>query len=321
MTDPAKSTLRGALFALLAFAIFATADTLVKYLGGFYAPFQILFFSVTLSFPLVLFMLIGDPEKATLRPVHPYWTAFRTLAVILTGATAFYAFATIPLAQVYAILFAAPLIITILSIPILGERVGPHRWAAVALGLVGVLIVVRPGTSELTLGHFAAISAAVTSSFASIIVRKIGRDERTPVMMLYPMLANFIAMGALMPRFYDPMPVEHLGLLALFSFLAFTAGLLLIAAYRMADAAIVAPMQYSQILWAAGYGWFLFGETADRTTWVGAGVVIISGLYIVLRESLAGISETTPVLRTKSRPETGTAPRVSTIEKMQPPGG
>ncbi|MEO1790309.1 MAG: DMT family transporter, partial [Pseudomonadota bacterium] len=194
MTNPYKSPIGGALFALSGFAIFSTHDVIVKYLGGFYAPFQIVFFSVVLSFPLVLIMLIGEKGAGTLRPVHPWWTALRTVAVAVTASCAFYAFATVPLTQVYALLFAMPLLITVLSIPILGERVGIHRWAAVVIGLIGVVIVLRPGAGGLGLGHLAAITAAGSGSLAAIIVRKIGRDERNAVLLLFPMLANFVAM-------------------------------------------------------------------------------------------------------------------------------
>ena len=317
MTDSARSNLRGAALALSAFALFAAHDVVVKFLGGEFAVFQIIFFSVLLSFPLVLLMLMRDATKGTLIPVHPWWTAFRTLAIIITGSSAFYAFSSIPLAQVYAILFAAPLLITILSIPVLGEQVGIHRWGAIIVGLAGVLIVIRPGATDLELGHLAAVAAAVCGALASVIVRKIGRDERSAVLLLYPMMANFVAMGVLLPFVYRPMPIEHLGALALISLLAFTAGLLLIAAYKAGDAAIVAPMQYSQILWAAGYGTFFFSEVGDRMTWVGAAVIIASGIYIVLRESLSGISRTTPVLRTRTRPDTGTTPRVGSTDPSQ----
>ncbi len=317
MTDSARSNLRGATFALCAFALFAAHDVVVKFLGGEYAVFQIIFFSVLLSFPLVLLMLMRDATKGTLIPVHPWWTAFRTLAIIVTGSSAFYAFSAIPLAQVYAILFAAPLLITILSIPVLGEKVGIHRWAAIAVGLAGVLVVIRPGATDLELGHLAAVAAAICGAFASVIVRKIGRDERSAVLLLYPMMANFVAMGFLLPFIYRPMPIEHLGALGLISILAFSAGLLLIAAYKTGDAAVVAPMQYSQILWAAGYGAFFFGESSDRMTWIGAAIIIASGIYIVLRESLSGISRTTPVLRTRTRPDTGTAPRVGSADQSQ----
>ena len=110
----------------------------------------------------------------TLRPVHPWWVMARTAAALVTGVSAFYAFSVLPLAQVYAFIFAAPMFITILSIPMLGEKVGIHLWAAVAMGLVGVLIVLRPGAEPLTLGHAAGITAAAGSAFASVIARKIG---------------------------------------------------------------------------------------------------------------------------------------------------
>lgn len=319
MTEASKSNLRGVFFALMAFGLFATHDVVVKYLGGQYSPFQLIFFSVLLSFPLVMLMLMRDSTRATLIPVHPWWTALRTVAAMITGSTAFYAFSTLPLAQTYAILFAAPLLITIFSIPILGEKVGKHRLAAVFVGLIGVLVVIRPGAAPLGLGHLAALTAAVCGALASIIVRKIGRDERNAVLLLYPMMANFVVMACLMPIFYRPMPVEDLGLVGVIAVLAFTGGLCVIAAYKAGDAAVVAPMQYSQILWAAVYGAFFFAEMPDSWTIAGASIIIVSGLYIVLRESLSGISLTTPVLRTRSRAETGTSPRVSTMQKMGEP--
>lgn len=318
MTEPARSTLKGAALALSAFALFATHDVIVKFLGGHYTPFQIIFYSVLLSFPLVVLMLIGDAEKSTLRPIHPWWSAIRVIAIIISASCGFFAFATIPLAQVYPILFAAPLLITVLSIPILGERVGPHRWGAVIVGLVGVLVVIRPGSAELGLGHFAAIASAMFSALASIIVRKVGREERNAVLLVYPMLGNFLAMGALMPFVYVPMPFEHLAAVAVLATLAFVAGLLIIQAYKTADAAVVAPMQYSQIIWAAIFGWAIFKEAADGVTWIGAAIIIASGLYIVVRESLAGNSRTTPVLKTQTPRMTGYVPKVSGVEKAAP---
>ena len=109
---------RGALFALAAFAIFATHDVFVKTLGAVYSPVQIVFFSVLLSFPFATIMLMRDAKPGTLLPKHPWWMALRTGAAVLTGVSAFYAFSVLPLAQTYAILFAAPLLITILAIPV-----------------------------------------------------------------------------------------------------------------------------------------------------------------------------------------------------------
>ena len=317
MTSMQKSNLRGALFALAAFGIFATHDVVVKYLGGNYAAFQIIFFSVLFAFPLVMLMLMRDQTRGTLIPAHPWWTATRTVAAVITGSAAFYAFSVLPLAQVYAILFAAPLLITLLAIPILGERVGIHRGVAVVVGLIGVLVVLRPGATELNFGHAAALIAAFGGAMASIIVRKIGKDERSQVLLLYPMMANFVLMAAILPFVYRPVPLGDLGLMAVISGLGLLGGILVIAAYKAADAAIVAPMQYSQILWAAVYGVLFFDELPDVWTWVGAGIIIASGLYIVLRESVSGISATKPVLRTQTRAETGTMPRVSGLEKLQ----
>lgn len=301
MSHKQTSSLQGALFSLGAFALFATHDVFIKLLGSTYTPFQIIFFTTLLSFPLSTMMLMRDETRDNLRPHHPWWTALRTVCAVIATVCAFYAFSNLPLAQTYAILFATPLIITLLSIPVLGERVGWRRGLAVLVGLGGVIIVLRPGSTELQLAHVAALGAALFSSMAGVIVRKIGRDERSVVLILYPLLANFLLMAALMPSGYEPMPLLHMGYLALISILGFSAGLLLIAAYRMAEAAIVAPMQYSQIVWASLFGALIFGERVDAVTILGAAVIIGSGLYIVFRENAGGTSTTTPVLRTRSR--------------------
>lgn len=301
----------GAFYALAAFAVFSTHDVVIKFLGGSYAPFQIIFFSTLFSFPLVMFMLIRDRTEGHLRPVHPWWTLFRTIAAMVNTASAFYAFSVLPLAQVYALIFATPLIITILSIPVLGEHVGFHRWAAVIVGLIGVIIVLRPGATEFTLGHMAALSCAGFGAFASVVVRKVGREERTAVLMLYPLIANFVVMGLAMSFFYRPFPLMDLGSVGLVSLLGFTGGVVLILAYRASEAAIVAPMQYSQIIWATIFGYFIFGEKVDMPTILGAGIIILSGLYIVFREASGGHSENTPVLRTRSRASSAASFRIS----------
>jgi S-adenosylmethionine uptake transporter len=314
-----RSNLKGAVFALLAFALYATHDVFIKELGSTFPPFQIVFFSTLLSFPMITLMLMRDQTSGTLLPVHPWWTALRTVCSVIIAGSAFYAFSNLPLAEVYAILFAAPMLITVLSIPILGERVGIHRWGAVIVGLIGVLVVLRPGAAELNLGHAAALAASIGSSLVAVIIRKIGRDERSAVLLLYPMMANVLVMGAILPFVYVPVEGIHFAMFAAMSALGFAGGLLIIAAYKSADAAIVAPMQYSQLVWAAIFGYFFFAEFPDLWTWVGAAIIIASGLYIVLRESLRGATSTTPVLRTRSHPDTGVRPRASAIEKLSDP--
>ena len=309
---------KGALLALAAFGIYATHDALVKLLGADYAPAQLIFFSTLFSFPLAMVMMMRDPEPGTLRPVHPWWIALRTGAGVVTGLSAFYAFTVLPLAQVYAIVFAQPLLITLLAIPILGERIGPRRGLAVIAGLLGVLVVLRPGGTALSLGHAAALLAAVTGSLSSIVVRRIGHEERPVVLLLYPMLANLAVAACAMPSVYRPMEAEHMGLIAFLSCLGWIGGVVIIMAYKAGEAVVVAPMQYVQIVFATFYGFMFFGEMVDGTTAIGTGIIVASGLYIVLREESPGTSRHRPVLSTKSktRPETATAPRPSTLQRL-----
>jgi S-adenosylmethionine uptake transporter len=296
-----NSSLRGALLSLAAFGLYSTHDVIVKVLGEQYAPFQVIFFSVLLGFPFVTLMLMRDKTDGNLRPRHPWWVAVRTLAALLNVVAGFYAFSVLPLAQAYAIFFAMPILITLMAIPMLGERVGLHRGLAVVAGLVGVIVVLQPGSVPLGLGQLAALAAALTGAFVSVIVRRIGQDERSAVLMLYPMMLNFMATGAVLPFVYRPMPVEHLGLLALMALLGFVATLLVIEAYRTAPAIIVAPMQYSQIVWAAVYGFIFFDEEIDLPTLAGTAIIVASGIYIVLREGQPNVSENRPVLQNRGR--------------------
>ena len=308
-----SGNIKGALFALLAFALYSAHDVIVKSLGGSYSTFQIIFFSGLFSFPLVFLLHLREKNADNLIPKHPWWTSLRVVTTVMTGLSAFYAFSTLPMAQVYAFLFGMPLVITVLAIPILGEKVGRHRWAAVIVGLIGVLIVLRPGSADLSLGHFAALTAAFCGAFSSLIVRKIGKDERTMVLLVYPIFGSLLLMGALMPMSYVPLGLIDLGLLAAMSVLAVLASLCIIAAYKVGEAGFVAPMHYSQMIWAVVYGFAFFDELPDQMTIIGSSVIIASGLYVVFRETRTSISKNTPVLRNRSRAETGVLPRVSLI--------
>lgn len=316
MSDHAtKSNGQGAVLALLAFAIYATHDAVVKVLGETYSAVQIVFFAALLSFPVISVILLNDKRGGSLRPIHPWWVVLRAICTVITGVCAFYAFSSLPLAQVYPILFAMPLLITVLAIPVLGERVGFHRWAAVIIGLCGVLIVVRPGVATLQMGHLAALTAAFCGSLASIIVRKIGQEERSVVLLLSPLLGNFIAMGAVVPLVWVPLQLADLGLLLVVAIFGLVGAFLSILAYRKAEAVIVAPMQYSQIVWAVFFGYMFFDEAVDAPTMVGATIVILSGLYIVFREARPNVSSNQPVLETRGRTETVTTPRSSLLQR------
>ena len=317
MPTPKQSNLQGAFFGLLAFGIFSTHDVIIKSLGGNYSAVQIVFFSALFTFPLLTVVMIGDHEPGTLRPKHPWWVLLRSVCGALSALSAFYAFSVLPLADVYPIMFAAPLLITILAVPILGETVRLRRGIAVVMGLVGVLVVLQPGSAALGTGQIAALVAAISGALNSIVVRKIGAEERSVVMILYPMIANFILMGIALPFVYQPLPLIDFGALIVVAVLVLLAMWCLIAAYRRADAVLVAPMQYSQIIWAAIFGALLFDEYPTTETYIGTTIIILSGLYILRRESTGETSENKPVLQTRTRIGLSTGLRVGTLLKRQ----
>ena len=274
----------------------------VKFLGETYSPFQIVFFSTLFGFPIVTVMLMRDREDGNLRPRHPWWTRCAPSPSVITTSSAFYAFSVLPLAQTYAIIFAAPLLITILAIPILGENVGWRRSLAVTVGLIGVLVVLRPGATALSAGHLAALAAAVFSAIAAVIVRKIGSDERSAVLLLYPMMANFVLMGCAMPFVYQPMPPPHLGGFALIAILGFCGGALPHRGLspgerrgRRADAVFPDPL--------GGASTASSSSTRRRTGTPASApaIIIASGVYVVFREERPNVSKNRPVLATTSR--------------------
>jgi S-adenosylmethionine uptake transporter len=311
-----QSNLNGALLALTSFGIYATADAIVKFMGASYSPFQNIFFSTLFGFPLVAIMLMGDQREGNLRPRKPKTTLLRSGLVVLNVLCGFYAFSALPLSEAYPIFFSSPMLITLFAIPILGEKVGLHRGIAILVGLLGVVVVLRPGHSHLGLGHLAAVAASIIFAVNSILVRVTGASERSVVIMLYPMIANFVVTGIALPFVYIPMPIQHLGLIAAMSTMGFIAGLLSIAAYRRAQAAIIAPMQYSQIIWASAYGALIFGEKHDVWTVIGTGIIIASGVYIVMRESKPAVSNTRPVTEERSRFDLGLLPRLTSMFKF-----
>lgn len=315
MTQSAHSNnVSAALYGLLAFSLFAMHDIIVKVLGASYSAFQIVFFTALFSFPLVTLSLMKDKTEGTLRPVHPWWLALRSISGSASAVFAYYAFSQLPLSQAYAILFCAPLIITLLAIPMLGETIRLRRGIAVLVGLAGVLVVLRPGSTELGLGQLAAFFSATTGALNSIIVRKIGREERPAVMVLYPMMTNFLLMAAVLPFVYVPVELGDLGLFAVIALLVLMAMLSLVRAYDRGNALNVAPMQYSQIIWAAVFGALLFQDYPDWQTYAGTAIIVVSSLYILKREK-SGASKNSPVSRTRTRSGHASGMRVGAFLK------
>lgn len=281
----ATSPMRGALCGLGAFGLYALYDMKIKFLGADYSPVQILFYAGLFVLPMYLVQLRLDPAGGSLWPVLPRWTAARSAVVLVSGVLGAYGFSVLPLAECYAIFFLMPVLIALLAIPVLGERLDWPRGLAILAGFVGVLIVLRPGQSPLLPAHFAMLAAATLGALNYIIVRRISGVERPGVLLLYPTLLQFIALAPVLPFVWQPMPPAHLGLTALMGLELFIGGFLVVAAYRQAPVAVVAPMQYSQIFWAVILGALVFGEAIDAPTWAGIGVIVAAGLFILSRAS------------------------------------
>ncbi len=310
MSDAPHSPVRGLGCAFAAFAVFATHDAIIKALGVNFSVFQIIFFAMLFAFVPMSVLMLADRQVDNFRPNHPWLILLRSVTTVIAMSAAFYAFTVLPLAEVYALLFATPLLITAMSAMLLGETVRVQRWAAVVVGLIGVLIVLRPGVTQISFGHICALVAAFCSSLGSIIMRKIGGEERTAVMILYPMLSSILVMALALPFVYHPMDVAELGLFAGVGVLSVLAQFMIIAAYRIAPAAVIAPSQYSQILWATLFGVLFFNEWPDSWVGVGASVIIASGIFIVWRESRPSVSMRNPILRNPNpRYDAGPSPK------------
>lgn len=293
----AGSLFKGVWFALAAFATFSTHDALIKSVQG-HSVFQVAFFVVLFSFVPFTFFLAVDQQKKSLRPVLPGLVALRCLFTLGSLLCAFYAFSLLPMTEVYPLIFAAPVLITILAIPVLGEKVRLIRWVAIFTGLLGVLIVLRPGQSSLSIGHLAGLGAATCVAFTAIVTRKIGAREHSGTLILYPMLVNFVVTGLFVVFNYQPMDGRTVLTLAAIGLLSVVAQTLLITAYRVSEAQFVAPMQYSQMIWAIIFGMLFFGDAPDRYVLIGSAVIILSGLLFVWREVVASVTQ--PILRTRN---------------------
>lgn len=278
----------GIFLALCAYAVYAWGDGLIKAIGGQLSIFEIGFFNILFA-GIFLFFLKPDGERW-----HGFWQMQRPWAVharavsgLVAGVLGVYAFTTIPLAEVYALIFLAPLFVTLLSIVVLKEQVGPWRWLAIIAGLVGILLVVRPGFRELELGHFAALIVAFLAAGTIILMRSLAGEKQTTmlgVLVGYGLLFNGVAMLAT-SSFAVP-EWKLLGMLVLTG--ACTAGghRLQLLATRLSPANQIAPTHYSQIVWAVVIGAAFFAEYPDWIALVGLAVVVGSGLLTLVRERI-----------------------------------
>lgn len=272
-------TALGIALALVSYGLYATGDALVKGVGERMGMFEIGLLGTLFS---ILPALAGKPKDDRWRDTFKFnrpWLVHlvgvtRTASAVLVT----YSFLTIPLAEVYCIIFMLPLFTTSLSVLILREKVSLTRWALVLLSFVGVLIMVRPGFRELQLGHLTAVGCAILAAASVIATRLTSGNERRLSLFVMPLLytllfnAAMLSFGFTLPAWGDVAQLFVCGIIGGVGYL------LQIAALERAPASRIAPMQYSQIVWALIYGALFFSEFPDAIGLVGLVVVVIAGL-------------------------------------------
>jgi drug/metabolite transporter (DMT)-like permease len=296
-TRPDQSRALGILLRVAATTSFAFMAAMIKlgYEAGVATP-ELAFYRFAFGLPPLLAWIWWSGNPGAWRTQRPMAHAWRAIVGLSTMLLAFSALAYLPLAESTTIGFAAPLFAVMLSALVLKEKVGVHRWSAVVLGLVGVLLVMRPeGRGLPAIGLALAVAAAFGVGVVTITIRQIGRTEHPQTTVLWFSLLSMLALGTLMP-FHAQL---HDGrtwaiLLALGTFGGF-GQLFLTASLRYAPVSAVVPFDYTQLLWAVLLGWAIFGHQPPATTWVGAAVIIASGLYTLYREHRLGREKVPPL--------------------------
>lgn len=294
--------LRGVPAAFFAYAAFSFSDALIKQAGDAMhaGVFEIGFFIAVFSIlPVMAFRPADERWRMMLAMKRPWLVHLRGLSGITGGLLSIYAFTHLPLAEAYALIFLIPIFVTVLSVVILREPVGWRRWLAVLAGFGGILLVVRPGFREITIAHAAGIGVAFCGALTIILLRTLSGSERRSTLMgiiiAYALAINFIGMA---PDFRMPKP-DLLLVMAGAGILTGLAHIALVQA-TSAPANHIAPVQYSQIVWAIVLGALFFAEIPEALTFAGLGVLALSGLFTFIREETRfRWSRKTPVLRNR----------------------
>jgi S-adenosylmethionine uptake transporter len=309
-TAPQNNATIGILFVLAGVFFISINDMLIKQLSGSYPLHQMIFTRSIIGIMFSLIFVQMEGGWRILRTNQPGLHVLRGLLIVTSNMTFFVALAAIPLADATALFFAAPLFITLLSIPILGEKVGPLRLGAVIFGFLGVVIMQRPwegvdtlGTSRLIL--LLPVVAALTYALNQLLTRKLGVKSKASALAVYIQgtfvvvsIGFYIVAGD--GRFAEGSENPSIQFLLrawiwpaqsdfwLFGFLGFASALIgyaLSQAYRMADAATVAPFEYIGLPLAVFWGWFIFSELPVWEVWMGIAMILASGVFVYIREA------------------------------------
>ncbi|WEK05568.1 MAG: DMT family transporter [Candidatus Devosia phytovorans] len=276
----------GVLLAFLAYASFSMADALIKATGPVMSVFEIAFFTTSFSIIPAMLTKRGERWRDIYKLKHPWLVHLRCATAITSTAFVMYAFTHIPFADVYAIGFLTPIMVTLLGVLILKEHVAAHRWLLLVISFLGVVLVIRPGVREVQWGHLAIFCSVFLGGATTVILRQIAPVERRVSLVGIQVFYSAIFNGLLMiPVFVWP-SWEQMAIFLAIGILGGTGGLLLIGATKRSPASLVAPVQYSQLIWAIVFGAAFFGEFPDYVAIIGLVIVLAAGLANVMTEKV-----------------------------------
>lgn len=266
---------------LAAMALLPFLDVVAKHLGQQGVPvMQIvwarLFFGALMTLPFAL--RIGGLKA--IRPNMPLIHTLRASLIIASTAFFFAALHYLSIADTLAIFFVQPLIVTVLSPFVLGEHVGARRWSAVAVGFIGTLIIIRPGLQDFNPGMLLALAAGASLAVYLLLTRKIAGSAPAMLTTFYTSLAGAIIMSVIVIFVWSPATAEQWMLFVLLAVIANSGHYLIVKAYDHAEASLLAPLGYTEIIMATAAGWYFFGDFPDAWTFAGVGILIASAIYI-----------------------------------------
>lgn len=278
------SNTRGAVIALLAFAVFSGADALIKLLAVDLPAPQVTLLTTVVGLVLLLAYAAARGRLRHLVPLHPGLAVTRALLLGADTILIHYAFKLLPLSDVYLIAFLAPIMVAILSFLLLGERLSRLAWLGVVLGFVGVAVALRPGSAQLGIGHAAAFGSTVLFALSLLLLRraKDGESDEALVATLLVVMTPLTFITAVGSTGLAAMDLNHTMIAVIAGTLGLAGHALLVRAFRIGEASVVAPFQYSQIIWGCLYGALLFAAPVDPYTIAGAVIIILSG-WLVLK--------------------------------------
>jgi drug/metabolite transporter (DMT)-like permease len=277
---------------LAAVALFSAMDSVLKLLSAHYPAFQVTTLRGLSSLPLVLGWALATVGAKALFKVR--WSLHLLRGVLGVAMMAAFVFAlrSLPLSTTYSIFFVAPLMITALSVPFLGEKVGRARWVAIGVGLIGVLVVMRPtGEGVLSVAGLAVLLAALAYAISAITVRLLAKTDSVQAMMVWLLALMALGAGVLAAPDWVPVRGEDAWLIALLGVAGALGQYAITIAFKWGEASLIAPLEYTALIWGVGLDLALWGVLPDGMTWIGAAIIVASGLYLLRRERVHVESE------------------------------